>query len=240
MKRSFLIRLAFSTLAACALASGAHAQSGKPSQLDREIMSSDAFLSSHPDLRYRLLGLRAFKAGDQAQAMTLFLRAARFADKPSQAMVAEMYWNGWGVTMDRPLAYAWMDLASERHYKVMLVNRERYWEALSEAERTQAIAVGQPIFAEYADKAAKPRLERVLRNARRGTTGSRTGFTGNLSITIPGPYGELRLDGSQFYQEKFWKPEAYWAWQSEDWKELPKGQVNVGPLQVPATPATKP
>jgi hypothetical protein len=240
VNKSFLIRLLLAMLASSALATGANAQSVTANQLDRQIMNTDSFLNGHPDLRYRLLGLTAYQAADYAKAMVHFQRAARYADKPSQGMIAEMYWNGQGVPVNKPLGYAWMDLAAERHFKVMLVNRERLWAALTEAEREQAIIVGQPVYAEFGDKVAKPRLERLLRNARSNSVGSRTGFVGAVTITIPGPTGDLTLDGSQYFQEKFWKPEAYWAWQAEDWKELPKGSVNVGPLQVPAKPAGNP
>jgi uncharacterized protein len=235
VKNSFLMRVGFAALVACTAAAGANAQSVTANQLDRQIMNTDSFLSAHPDLRYRLLGLTAYQAADYARAMTHFQRAARYADKPSQGMIAEMHWNGQGVPVNKPLGYAWMDLAAERHFKTMLVNRERLWAALSEAERAQAIIVGQPVYAEFGDKVAKPRLERLLRNARSNSVGSRTGFVGAVTITIPGPTGDFTLDGSQYFQEKFWQPEAYWAWQAEDWKELPKGAVNVGPLKVPAT-----
>lgn len=237
---SHRLPILLSALVAICATSCVMAQSAKPNSVDSQVMSTDGFLSAHPDLRFRLLGLKAFNAQDYSTAMAHFMRASRYADKPSQGMVAEMHWGGLGVPVNRPLAYAWMDLAAERQFKVMLVHRERYWKALNDAEREQAIQVGQGLYAEFADKAAKPRLESFLRRARSGTTGSRTGFVGALTITIPGPSGEITLDGSQYYQDKFWKADDYWAWQAEDWKELPRGTVNVGPLQVPATPPKAP
>src|SRR5690606_14310750 len=77
---------------------------------DKLIMSSEGFLDAHPDLKYRQAGLKAYEEGDHAEAMNLFRRAARFADKPSQGMIAEMLWRGEGIEQDRPSAYAWMDL----------------------------------------------------------------------------------------------------------------------------------
>jgi hypothetical protein len=219
-------------LAGALLAGESRAQSADPASVDGQVIGSASFLSAHPDLRYRMLGLKAFDAEDYAKALEHFQRAARYADKPSQAMIAEMYWQGRGVAVDRPLAYAWMDLAAERHYKLMLVNRERYWDALSDSQRDQALEVGKPLYAAYGDKVAKPRMERQLRAARANVAGSRTGFVGDLRIVIPGPAGEgITIDGSQFFQDKFWKPEAYWAWQAKDWKDLPKGRVQVGPLR---------
>src|SRR3546814_2441093 len=90
-------------------------------------MVTSGFLNSHPDLRYRLLGMEAMREDRHGDAFKFFRRAAHFADKPSQGMVAEMLWNGDGVERDRALAYAWMDLAAERGYAGFLGLRERYW-----------------------------------------------------------------------------------------------------------------
>ena len=73
---------------------------------------TEGFLAAHPDLRWRAEGVRA-----------------------SQAMIAAMYWDGTGVVRDRPIAYAWMDLAAERMYHDFLLYREAYWNALDAGER---------------------------------------------------------------------------------------------------------
>jgi len=223
-------------------AGGAQAQSPRQNSVDREIMSTSTFMSAHPDLRFRMLGLHAWEAGDYDTAMAHFRRGARYADKPSQGMVAEMLWNGQGTPVDRPLAHAWMQVAAEREYKVMVINRDRYWSEMDAAERQRALALAPAIAAEYGDAAAKPRVERKMRQVRNSSTGSRTGFTGNLRIILPSPHGDVTVDGSQFFEDRFWKPDEYWAWQEDDWKELPKGRVKVGPLEgnkapAPATPA---
>src|SRR3546814_6828921 len=84
--------------------------------------------------------------------MDQFLRAARYADKPSQAMVAEMHWRGLGVPQDRELGYAWMDLAAERMYPNFVIKRERYWQLLDADQRSNAIERGQQLLAEYGDR----------------------------------------------------------------------------------------
>jgi hypothetical protein len=218
-------------------AAGAQAQSPRLNSVDREIMSTSTFLSAHPDLRFRMLGLQAWEKGDYPAAMTAFRRGARYADKPSQGMVAEMLWNGQGTPVDRPLAHAWMQVAAEREFKVMVLNRDRYWAAMQPAERERASALAPVIAAEYGDSVAKPRLERKMRSARNNSTGSRTGATGNLRIILPSPHGDVTVDGSQFFDDRFWKPADYWAWQAADWKELPKGRVKVGPLEGSKPPA---
>jgi len=200
---------------------------------DETVMSTAGFLSAHPDIRWRGEGLDAYEAGKMDEAFAAFKRAARYADKPSQAMVAEMLWTGTGVPMDRPLAYAWMDVAAERAYIPFLSKREKYWNALSEAERARALEVGAPVYDEYRDDVAKERLDRLLRRAQRNVTGSRVGSVGALTIIIPGPGGiDMTIDGSKYYDEQYWEPEHYWAWQDSIWKDPPVGTVTVNPLEV--------
>ena len=195
---------------------------------------TEGFLAAHPDLRWRLEGLRAHQAGDYALALTRLLRAASFADKPAQAIIAEMHWRGQGVPQDRPLAYAWMDIAAERLYPGFVAYREAYWEALSPSERADAIARGQAVLAEYGDALAKPRLEKVLLRERRKVTGSRVGFVGNLTIVpFTGPLAGtgMTVTGEEYYADKYWKPDAYWAEQDRIWEAPLRGRVKVGELE---------
>lgn len=224
--------LLFALVLATAVPLEATAQSTEMGTRDQEIVNSETFLNGHPDLRHRLAALYHYRNGDFEKALVRFKRGARFADKPSQGMVAEMLWKGEGSAMDRPAAYIWMDLAAERGYKPMLLRREAFWNELTEAERAKALEIGDVLFMEYADKYAKPRMERQMRFARRNTTGSRTGFTGMLSIIIPTPGGSRTIDGGTFYQDRFWEPGEYWRMQDTDWKEPGKGTVEIGDLQT--------
>lgn len=200
---------------------------------DIEVMNTEGFLAAHPDLRWRREGLQSYNEGNTGEALTFFKRASRYADKPSQAMVAEMLWAGTGTPMDRPLAYAWMDLAAERAYVPFLAKREQYWNSLSEVERARALDVGAGVYAEYRDTVAKERLDRLLLRAKRSATGSRLGSVGNLKIIVPGPGGSsITIDGSRYYDDRYWKPENYWAWQDSIWKDPPTGTVTVEPLEV--------
>lgn len=206
---------------------------GAQAQSDEQVMlNSDAFLADHRDLLNRLRGMQAYERGDHAGAMEYFRSAAFYADKPSQAMVADLLWNGHGVERDPALAYAWMDLAAERGYPAFLAVRERIWNQLDDVQRERAIVRGEEIYAEYGDDVAKPRVARMLRNARRKMTGSRTGFAGFLTVHIPGPGGNIQsIDGSRYYDEKFWEPEKYHAWHDEVWMDY-KGRVDVGDVEV--------
>lgn len=192
------------------------------------IMTSDGFLGAHPDLGNRLQGLDSLEDKNYKRAMDDFRRASRYGDKPSQGVIAEMYWNGQGVEVDRATAYAWMDLAAERAYPVLLAKREQFWAQLTPAEREAAIPIGAALYDEYGDDVAKPRLEKVLLREKRRMTGSRVGFVGALEIRIQTPTGIRSVDGSQYYHEKFWNPALYWRWQDYDWKKPGKGQVDVG------------
>lgn len=195
------------------------------------MLTSAGFLSSHPDLRYRLLGLDEYKKKNYKEAFRFFQRASHYADKPSQGMVAEMLWIGQGVEQDRALAYAWMDLASERGYRSFLALRERYWNELQITDRGRALAEGQDIYEKYGDAVAKPRIAATLRRERRATTGSRTGFVGSLKIVVPGPSGEETIDGSKFYDPKYWEPEKYHAWHDSIWMTPRIGKVSVGEME---------
>lgn len=205
------------------------------------MMLSAGFLSAHPDLRFRLLGLNKREQGKHEDAFRFFQRAAFYADKPSQGMVAEMLWNGQGTSKDPALAYAWMDLAAERGYAGFLGLRERYWTALSDTERARAIEEGQALYAKYGDAASQPRLALVLSREKRRMTGSRTGFTGNLKIFVPGPGGMEQIDGSKFYDERYWDPEQYRAWHDSIWMKPRVGKVTVGEIEQAReqTPASR-
>jgi uncharacterized protein len=217
----------------CALVLGiAPAQAADTSARDAAIVSTDAFLAHHPDIRYRLLGLKAYERRQFEDAMRYFQRAARFADKPSQGMVAEMLWNGDGAPVDRIAAAAWMSLAAERGYTMMVLRRDTFLAALDADERRRSDAACIALMAEFGDAVAQPRLERRLRQELRNVTGSRTGFVGAVQILLPSPTGTMQIDGSQFYQDKFWKPAEYWRWQDRAWKPEPKGSVEVGPIDA--------
>ena len=110
---------------------------------------TDSFLRYHPDLKHRLTGLEYLEQGAALEAYREFEKAARYADKMSQGMVAELLWTGAVEGADRAVAYAWMDLAAERGYRTFIVQRERYWDALDAGQRERALEVGQAIYAEY-------------------------------------------------------------------------------------------
>ena len=195
---------------------------------------TEGFLAAHPDIRWRREALHAFHHKRYDEAHTMFRRAASYADKASMAMLAEMYWKGLGVAQDKPIAYAWMDLAAERMYPNFTILRERYWRELSQAEQDAAIERGQALLAEFGDDAAKARLERILRTEGRKVTGSRTGAVGFVRIIpMTGPMAgkNTTLRADDYYRKDYWEPERYWAWQDEVWKAPQKENVDVGDVE---------
>jgi hypothetical protein len=191
------------------------------------------FLLYHPDQSFRMDGLKAYEHGNYDFALKAFQTAARYADKPSQAMVASMYWEGRGAPQDRALAYAWMDLAAERGYPWLVATRERYWQSLDAEEQRRAIVAGQPLYAEYGDAASQPRLEIWLRRGVHAATGSHAGFVGNVEIHRPGSVGKRGpgFDANLYYAARFWKPKEYWGAQAAAWHPNAVGRVDVGTLQ---------
>ena len=204
---------------------------------DDVVVMDQGYLDAHPDQQYRARGVDLLGSGRGAEVVKNLRRAARYGDKPSQALLGALLWEGVEVPMDRASAYAWMDLASERGYREYLVTREQYWDELSDAERNRAVQVGGPIYDQYADVVAKPRLDHQLRRAKRSITGSRTGFVGNLSI-IPMDRYTGDIEGNRYYDRRHWDSKHYWRVQDQLWNpNAPRGHVEVGPLRIgPAAP----
>jgi len=217
-------------LAMAASADRARADDGNPA-----FIQHDTFVGAHPDLYWQRQGIRNYTRGRYAEAMTDFRRAARFADKTSQAMIAQMLWNGDGVKADHVMAYVWADLAAERGYPDFIATREKFWRELGTDEQKAAVAAGQAIFAEYGDQIAKHREERELRLARINITGSRTGHVGTIDMLLKNSDNSLGapIDGSLYFAPKYWEPKQYWQWRDHTWTQPPEGNVEVGPIQTP-------
>lgn len=224
---------------------------------DVAIIQSSVFAQAHPDLRFRLSAISHIDAGRHASAWDDLHRAARFGDKASQALIAESYWLGsLGQPQDRSLAYAWMDLAAERGYPLLVAKREAYWQGLDASQQARAIERGQQIYAEFGDAAALPRLAQRLAHGKRQQTGSRVGAsTGtdvyladnskmviNFQNRIRGksvrplpPTGGKKVD---LWNDKFWKLDDYMAWKAVELDAALSGRaggvVDVLPIQAEA------
>lgn len=208
--------------------------------VDLIIMRVDDYLAFHPDQQSRQLGSEALQAGRAEEARTHFLRAARYADKLSQAALAELWWDGRGGARDRALGYVWMDLAAERGTPYLLAKRERYWEQLDADERARAVSEGVALQREYRDAVAQPRLATQLRRGLAQMTGSRTGAAPRMQVCSSAIASESGgcahwVSASDYYAARHWKPDAYWRMQEQVLLGLGSAtqHVKAGSLEAP-------
>lgn len=230
-------------LGLCSPTAYAQAVAASVTPFEQDLLEQEGVLGAHPGFRWRREALLALERGQQTYVQTWLERAARYADKPAQALIAERYWQGQGAARDPALAYAWMDLAAERGYTVFTVHREKYWAELDEAQRRRALEIGQDIYAEYGDAVAKPRLAAHLQRRLKQQTGSRIGGRSAVEVFLPpsrNPSGKLGIGKGEtrayyvgmrlpnYYQDKIWKADPYFAWQDAQYVGLPEGIVTVG------------
>ena len=217
----------------------AQPQEGGPSRDEELIVNSRAFLDGHPDVRHRNEGIQALQGGDAETAIAHFKRAAWYGDKLSQAAYAELLWEGSGVGRDPSLAYAWMDLAAERMSPTFIVRREHFWSQLDQAQRLQALELGQSVYAEYGDDVAQPRQERVMRSARRSVGGpGRVASVMNLNVELWHPEdGWTVVRGTDLYAGDLWERGRYWDWQDHAVDRALRTRITVGDIETADTPA---
>lgn len=188
--------------------------------VDHLIMRSDDYLSFHPDQQFRRRASDMLVAGRPELARTYFQRGAHYADKLSQAALAELWWEGRGGAQDRAIAYAWIDLAAERGTPYLLAKRELYWQQMSESERARVAIEGAALKRQYGDAVAKPRLAAQMRRGLAQMTGSRTGGAPRMQVCpsnlASGSGGCAHwVAASDYYAPHHWKPDAYWRMQDE-------------------------
>lgn len=203
-------------------------------------MESLLFVDAHSDLRFRSKGMQAYKEGDRRAAFHYFRLASRYADKTSQALVGVMYWTGDGVAANRPLAYAWMDLAASRGYPELQHQRQLYWDRLSEAERSKALALRPTLDADYGDVAGAKRLTLEIGAARAQVTGSHVGWLGNGGAF----YGDNAVaDFSKYDKALHMNTAEYLQVKDVQWQLQMNSRVDVGepePAEPPRDPPARP
>lgn len=251
--RGFALACAVMPLAAMAAADATY--SAPMNARDKVVFSTEGMQSAHPDFRWRMAGLREMEQDRIDLAQSYFRRAARYADKPAQAMLAELLWTGRGGERNPVQAYAWMDLAAERGYVMFVAHREKYWAALTQGERHAAVEFGRELYAKYGDDVAKPRLEAELQRGRFAITGSRAGGVGSVRVFQAPSYNDggvglsrngrllVGLEMPNYYDNKYWRPTQYWEWQDSLYSELPLawrlGEVEVGDPKPPSDAGEK-
>ena len=198
-------------------------------------MESPLFVDAHSDLRYRYKGQEAYREGHHGDAFHYFRLASRYADKTSQSLVSVMYWTGDGVTKDRPLAYAWMELAASRGYPELLRQRQLYWDQLSDAERAKARELRPTLEADYGDAVGARRLTLEIGASRAQVTGSHVGWLGTGSVS----YGDNAVeDFSKFDKALHMNTAEYLDVKDLQWQLQMNSRVDVGePERVEPPPA---
>lgn len=189
--------------------------------------------ANHPNELYRIYGAKAAANGQWGDAAHSFRKAARFADKYSQHRLSLMYWHGVGVGRDRVEAYVWADIAAERGYPQFLAIREKMWGELTPQEQAKVPARGDQLYREYGDPVAKRRFADAIAQGKRKTTGSRTGFVGNLAVASRGSGFSLFGDGGgtnlqAMYDASRTDPKKYWEFEDQVWKTV---TITVGDLE---------
>ncbi|MET0580436.1 MAG: sel1 repeat family protein [Pseudoxanthomonas sp.] len=212
-----------------AVAAEKRSGSAKFEDIPSDVMT-DGFLEAHPDLWHRRAGMRSDANGKLEEARKHYRLAARYGDKPSQARLGEMFWNGQGGKQDRVQGFLWMALAAERGYPEFDVWKMHYWGKLDPQERKEAQQREQAMLDEYSDKVAKVRQEKAMRRGQRSSTGSLLGYSAASALYI-NLAGGGSIDPERFYAREFWEPGEYWKLQDRIWREELKGSVSVGDLE---------
>jgi len=206
-------------------------------EIPRQLQGDGGFLAGHPDLDYRLRGAALDRKQQYASAYKEYRRAAHYGDKPSQARIGEMYWNGEGVAKDPVQAFLWMALAAERGQREFSLLKLYYWQQLDPAQQASARGLAPDMEAAYGDKAARRRLGLAMRREQHRTAGGLLGYnasSGPLSLGNG-------IDPELYFAEAFWKPERYLELSDRIFEQHYQGRVEVGDVeQVPAEPAKSP
>ncbi|WP_109127094.1 sel1 repeat family protein [Dyella sp. C11] len=228
------------------LACASHAGAQQPATGDAEAkrstellggMASPVFIDAHSDLRYRIKGMEAYGDGHHRDAFNYFRLASRYADKTSQALVGVMYWTGDGVARDRPLGYAWMELAASRGYTELQRQLRIYWSQLNDEERAKAMVLRGTLDADYGDDVGARRLTLEIGTSRSQVTGSHLGWVGNGYAT----YGDNTVeDLSKFDKALHMNTAEYLQVKDLQWQMQMSGHVKVGDPEQVAPPPVNP
>ncbi|MFK7888085.1 MAG: hypothetical protein AB8G16_14590 [Gammaproteobacteria bacterium] len=141
---------------------------------------------------------RAYERGDFARAYRIYSKGLVWrGDKYAQYMTGVMNFKGEGTRADRALGVAWLKLAAERNNPTLHSVYEDGLSRLSAAENDRLEREYERIAADYGDRRVLERLIRRDRLKLRRITGSRTGYSANLPLTI------VNLDGSRVPGDKF-------------------------------------
>lgn len=143
---------------------------------------------------------RVYERGNYDRAYRLYRYGLAWrGDKYAQYMVGYMLFNGQGVRANRVLGTAWLQLAAQRGDEARL--NGVYDDALarlSDADQARVADIHSSLLADYGDRKVLRRLIRADRRELRNVTGTRTGASDMLPLTIQLPNGQT-VPGSIYY-----------------------------------------
>jgi uncharacterized protein len=207
----------------------------------------------HPDLYNEYAGMHDYSNGNFKSAFGYFLKAAQYADKPSQLSIGLMYLSGQGVVKDPVKAYGWVALAAERDYPTYEWTQEQIWEDLTPQQQRQAMAYQKFLDAKYGDLATKPRQLQAMHDswAKLQTVNStwayilgafsKYGASGRIYLALSATTPSIALAQADAVSKSwFWNPKSYFRKRDEHWMmgtikghgpDWNYGTVSVGKLQ---------
>lgn len=204
-------------------------------------------------MKFYVLAVEAYKKGDYRHAVDMYKVSASWAYEPAEYNLGVMYFQGMGVSENRPLGTAWMFLAAQRNKPHYVAARHMMVESLSDEERFEALRLLEQLEPTYGDKVALRRAKAQWIRVGREATGSHLGHgMGELGVGNTTPGGATRsavtgmgkagagvtdvsgamllsggsVDGSAAYQQFSESDNPY----ASKFK-LPTGTATVGPLQ---------
>jgi hypothetical protein len=153
-----------SILAQTAAASVAQLKSdGDDVPTDAELASTQCAIGEEkflPADYYYCLGRQTYGERRYAYAQKFFTAAASWASKPAQYVLSIMALNGDHQPVNRPLALAWLTLASERPNSDYKLAYESLYNSASASERKAAEQLLVTMRLTYADNTAAVRAEK--------------------------------------------------------------------------------
>lgn len=240
----------------CAMATAARAQEIDASEDTENALGKmdKTYTAGHPDLYNEFAGMHDYASGEFKTAFEYFLKAAQYADKPSQLSIGLMYLSGQGVEKDPVKAYGWVAVAAERKYPTFVATQKQIWNSLTPQQQLQAGAYQKSLYAQYGDPTTKPRELQAMRDswaslqtisntwAYISGAVSKYGASGKIYIALghATPYVQNVGKGEAIPKKWLWNPKSYFAVRDAQWMtdsikghgaEWSNGSVTVGPLQ---------
>lgn len=185
------------------------------------------------------LGLKMWGRKNYRQGEAYFLLAAGWGSKPAQYALGIAYFNGDGVSVDRPLGLAWLRLSAERKAPVFLMTAESVKASLTAEEIRRADALFEALLPRYGDDVAALRARKKYDREIAAIAGNKAyrprvcisglnsgGMNGNSEEADACPQAERAVTALDEISEQYFK----------GWKD----RVEVGPLEQVAKPSTTP